>query len=72
MSDLDEAELSELLQAQQAQQAGSLAKGKKRYTPPKADENTFETQEEFINSLVAIPITSVEELWRFGSRRRKR
>jgi hypothetical protein len=61
MSDLDGAELSELLQAQQAQPVGAQAKGKKRYTPPKADKNTFDTQEEFIDSLVAIPITSVEE-----------
>lgn len=60
MSDLNEAEFSEMLQAQHA---ASLAgfKGKKRYSPPQPDANTFETQEEFFNSLVAIPISSVEE-----------
>ncbi|KAF2702750.1 hypothetical protein K504DRAFT_363199, partial [Pleomassaria siparia CBS 279.74] len=35
--------------------------GKKRYSPPRPDADTFDSQEEFVNSLVSIPIAEVEE-----------
>lgn len=46
------------------QQAAFLAslKGKKKYTPPMPDENTFDTQEEFVKSLVPVPISSIPEV----------
>jgi len=37
-----------------------LQHGPKRYRPPKADENTFETQAGFLDSLETVPLESVE------------
>jgi hypothetical protein len=34
---------------------------KKRYSPPQPDANTFRTQQEFLGSIEAIPIDSVDE-----------
>ncbi|KAF2790556.1 hypothetical protein K505DRAFT_419764 [Melanomma pulvis-pyrius CBS 109.77] len=58
MSYSHEVQFHEILQGQDAVSGG--LKGKKPYSPPQPDANTFETQEEFFNSLMAIPISSVE------------
>lgn len=36
-------------------------KGKRRYVPPQPDENTFKTQEEFLESLQTVPVESLAD-----------
>ncbi|KAH7119892.1 hypothetical protein B0J11DRAFT_71940 [Dendryphion nanum] len=39
-----------------------MSTAKRRYKPPKPDDDTFATQEEFLDSLVPVPLESVSEV----------